>query len=497
MSINPDKNSKLQKLYNEWKKEPTKEKAIELTKGLTKAEKMTLTQWFMRDNTKKPDLADKYLNEPEIQQNKPVKKESSIADYLVPIGSGAAMIGGAILACTGIASGLGIGLMALGAGVGLSSCNKEDFSNQVIIQGNNSETNVVATTNVNIEMDSLDELVTAINNQTEEMKKAFAQVLAAIATIGNKLDGLGIQASNLFNQIVTTLSGLLVATTDNSDKLNTIISLLTTLINKIDTIGENNSLYFQAILGKLDSLSDTQLEMLTRLINIDNLTEENNAVLELILHKLSTIENGNDENGQRLDAILSKLNEIATNQNTNNANIQSLLLQVLAKMDLGAANFDSRMKQIIDLIEQVANNQNENHADVQALLLQILAKMDDVDLKMTAILDLVGDLNSQQLDLTTITDLLREINGKITTAGEIQIIVQAALRSIVTTLDANHSELKAILERILGKTCNCQSGDCCADILEKLQEIIDALNDNNETPNEGVEDAEDLEEFFS
>lgn len=213
--------------------------------------------------------------------------------------------------------------------------------------------------------DETHKLLTAILNAITKMDKDMKSGFVAILT---KLEQLKQQDKAKYDEIIKLLNTML-AKMDNLDdtmkagfgavlgKLDILDDHQTNyfkeILDKLDTMKENDKIFYAEILKRLDKLNGTTLEILKRLINIENITAANYNAIIAILDKL-------DKLGGQGDRILEILVNIGSSGGNVDLSEIKELLQILIEQGKTNGEILTSIDNKINLMLVVVEGMNKN-----------------------------------------------------------------------------------------------------------------------------------------
>ncbi len=286
------------------------------------------------------------------------------------------------------------------------------------------------------------------------------------------------------------------------------VNLLIKLIVKIENIDngdEETTKVLYAILAKIEASIEQNKEMDSKthqllqsiLDNVQGLKGDLAAAVEALLSKLDQM---TEQNKVFLEQILTKLDNIDANGQKGLA----LILEQLAINNSISADMLNKIDQVLTKLDRAHEDDQKFYNQALALLAELVSKVDKLGDKADAILDAIGNISLDvNVDLSTIERMLADIldqskvNGDVLTSIESKLnLVAITLEGIKTQIEINGGDNKAILDKldeILAKIpdkCNCDKDlKIIIEILKKIAEEVGKGNNH-----EGILD--DLEDLF-
>lgn len=296
--------------------------------------------------------------------------------------------------------------------------------------------------------DKQDEILNEISQGNEDIKALLNQILNSVK------NGNNISAAN--NKLLTMILVQLGQANKNDAAL---MQILNTILEKVNESIETNKdiatkqqVLLQAILGKLSSLDNHMKQGILAVLNkIDSVSEANIEILTSILTQIN--ENGqNDEKSlEILNSIFDKVQESIDTNKELNAEMQNLMKHILGKL----SEMDDHLKQgvlaILGHIDQ-ASAANIN------LLIKLINKVDNMQ---------TGDQNTNKI----LYAILAKIQESIDANKDMDNRTQLLLQSILDNVQNFNADLKTAVEELLAKMDEMQTENkiLLGDILNNVQ----------------------------
>lgn len=419
--------------------------------------------------------------------------------------SGALVVGGGALCLTGVGSGFGAAMIAAGAAMGLASCSSEDdIPVPPEINNNNNVT-------INLSIDDQQALI-------EAFKEGIDALLKKIDELGLKIDTYGDQIIKLLTQNNTYLKNIANELTNQGQKQDEIITILTNINSTCDTIkelieatNENITVNGESIKGQLtEILNAIKGGQASSMEQLDKYMEELKALLQTVIQQQGeNIEIDKDSN-LTLKDILAKLDNlqgVGTDEKLAAIleilkNIESIGKEINDKLDVIIGKFEdtfpdnSDIKASLERIEQYLKENNDKTDITNNLLTELLNKyqsggisQEDLQKLLDAIskngdkIDVTNQLlaNMQKQDAEFQAAVLKAISELgVDIAGQLNNI----LKAINNISGGSGSNLEALLEKVLSK------------MDENTKAIIDAIG-NIKPGTGGTVDLSSLEKMLA
>lgn len=406
--------------------------------------------------------------------------------------------------------------------------------------------------------DKQDQILEEMSKGNKEIKEQLIAFLNATiegkeisADINKLLTQVLIQLgkSDEKDQVVIDILNKVLAKVDESIKNDKAIAakqqkMLLAFLGKLSELDDHLKQGVIALLNKLDTISDANLEILTKLFNsINNSNKNDEKTQEILIGIYNKVQESIDSNKEMnkqtqilLQSILDNMQNFNEDMKTGFANVINNMdkmseeniefyNKILARMD----KFDDNAKKgLAMLINQMATSnilnqmqlarldkilakQEQAHQDdlkfynqAIALMSELLSKVDKLGDKGDLILDAIENISLDgNFDLSEIESMLQALleqskaNGDVLTSidGKTNLI-SIILEGIKTEIERLGGDNKAILTRldaILAKI----PGECKCDkelkvIIEVLNKIAEEVKKGNK--HEGILD--DLEDMF-
>lgn len=371
--------------------------------------------------------------------------------------SGALVVGGGALCLTGVGSGFGAAMIAAGAAMGLASCSSEDdIPVPPEINNNNNVT-------INLSIDDQQALI-------EAFKEGIDALLKKIDELGLKIDTYGDQIIKLLTQNNTYLKNIANELTNQGQKQDEIITILTNINSTCDTIkelieatNENITVNGESIKGQLtEILNAIKGGQASSMEQLDKYMEELKALLQTVIQQQGeNIEIDKDSN-LTLKDILAKLDNlqgVGTDEKLAAIleilkNIESIGKEINDKLDVIIGKFEdtfpdnSDIKASLERIEQYLKENNEKTDVTNNLLTELLNKYQSGGLSQEDLQKLLDAIaaNGDKIDVT---------NQLLTKYGEetaVQLAnILAAIKNINVGGGGSGADIEALLDKVLAK----------------------------------------------
>ncbi len=296
--------------------------------------------------------------------------------------------------------------------------------------------------------DKQDQILNEITKGNAELKAKLTQILNAINK-GNKLS-----AEN--NKLLTMIPVQMGQANKNDQ---TMITLLNTILNKVNesiqndkAIAAKQQLLLQAILGKLSEIDDHLKQgVLAILGKIDSVSDKN---IELLTKIFNSIESGNkndEKTNELLTAIFNKVQESIDQNHEMTEKTHELLWMIMDKIQ----GLNDDMKAGILAIIKHVDDASKANID---LLIKLIVKVDQMD---------SGDKESTKVLL----EILAKIEASIESNKEMDAKTQALLQSILDNIQNFNGDLKTAVDKILAKMdqMSAENKVLLGDILNNVQ----------------------------
>lgn len=371
--------------------------------------------------------------------------------------SGALVVGGGALCLTGVGSGFGAAMIVAGAAMGLTSCSSEDdIPIPPEINNNNNVT-------INISIDDQQALIDAF-------KEGIDALMKKIDELGLKIDTYGDQIIKLLTQNNTYLKNIANELTNQGQKQDEIITILTNINSTCDTIkelieatNENITVNGESIKGQLtEILNAIKGGQASSMEQLDKYMEELKALLQTVIQQQGeNIEIDKDSN-LTLKDILAKLDNlqgVGTDEKLAAIleilkNIESIGNDINNKLDVIIGKFEnafpdnSDIKASLERIEQYLKENNEKTDVTNNLLTELLNKYQSGGLSQEDLQKLLDAIaaNGDKIDVT---------NQLLTKYGEetaVQLAnILAAIKNINVGGGGSGADIEALLDKVLAK----------------------------------------------
>lgn len=371
--------------------------------------------------------------------------------------SGALVVGGGALCLTGVGSGIGAAMIVAGAAMGLTSCSSEDdIPIPPEINNNNNVT-------INISIDDQQALIDAF-------KEGIDALMKKIDELGLKIDTYGDQIIKLLTQNNTYLKNIANELTNQGQKQDEIITILTNINSTCDTIkelieatNENITVNGESIKGQLtEILNAIKGGQASSMEQLDKYMEELKALLQTVIQQQGeNIEIDKDSN-LTLKDILAKLDNlqgVGTDEKLAAIleilkNIESIGKEINDKLDVIIGKFEdtfpdnSDIKASLERIEQYLKENNDKTDVTNNLLTELLNKYQSGGLSQEDLQKLLDAIaaNGDKIDVT---------NQLLTKYGEetaVQLAnILAAIKNINVGGGSSGADIEALLDKVLAK----------------------------------------------
>lgn len=371
--------------------------------------------------------------------------------------SGALVVGGGALCLTGVGSGIGAAMIVAGAAMGLTSCSSEDdIPIPPEINNNNNVT-------INISIDDQQALIDAF-------KEGIDALMKKIDELGLKIDTYGDQIIKLLTQNNTYLKNIANELTNQGQKQDEIITILTNINSTCDTIkelieatNENITVNGESIKGQLtEILNAIKGGQASSMEQLDKYMEELKALLQTVIQQQGeNIEIDKDSN-LTLKDILAKLDNlqgVGTDEKLAAIleilkNIESIGKEINDKLDVIIGKFEdtfpdnSDIKASLERIEQYLKENNDKTDVTNNLLTELLNKYQSGGLSQEDLQKLLDAIaaNGDKIDVT---------NQLLTKYGEetaVQLAnILAAIKNINVGGGGSGADIEALLDKVLAK----------------------------------------------
>ena len=304
-------------------------------------------------------------------------------------------------------------------------------------------------------------ILTKLANNDEEVKALLEKIFNGIKE-GNQLSK---ENNELLTKILSKIGNL-----DKNDKVG--LNVLKEILRKITELEENEAVMdgkvqkqLQAIIERLDKLSDTQKYAVSAIVNaLNGIGDKADAILQAIL------------NGDKLTS--EQLQTIIKNQEKQTAQFDELRKLVMENNKIAKGTQDA--------VNNLSAQNNKDHAKIIDLLTK-LANKPEAD--MSAMDDIKAILKEIQTNTAGNWDTSLRIEDKLN-------IVAQTINVILQTQTDLGEGVKAHLLAILAKIpegCNCEHKNIdLTELMKKLDELIKAVEEGRNDPkHEGILD--DLE----
>ncbi len=403
-----------------------------------------------------------------------------------------------------------------------------------------------------------DQIIDEISNGNKEIKAQLIAILNSynegkeISADNNKLltqvlVQLG-KSDEKDQAIIDILNKILVKVNESIKNDKAIAAkqqkMLFAILGKLSELDDHLKQGVIALLNKLDTISDANLEILTKLFNSINDSNKNDEKTQEILigiyNKVQESIDSNKEMDEKtqilLQSILDNMQNFNEDMKTGFANVinnmdkmseenRAFYNKILARMDKFDDNAKKGLAMLInqmatsntlnqmqlDRLDKILAKQEQAHKDdlkfynqAIALMSELLSKVDKLGDKSDLILDAIENISLDgNFDLSEIEAMLQALLEQSKANGDVLTSIDGKMNLIAITLEGIKTEIerlggdnKAILARldaILAKI----PGECKCDkelkvIIEVLNKIVEEVEKDNK--HEGILD--DLEDMF-
>ena len=394
------------------------------------------------------------------------------------------VVGGA-LCLTGVGGPIGALLIATGGALAISSCT---FDEPVLPEEIKSENNTTINFFINVKVpgdETSEKYYEDFLNALKLLGEAQAKYIASlIETLINKIDSNGNNYTEQFQKIMGLLTTIISNSAGNGEKLSEILQILNNMQSQ-DTEFQTN------VLNILSNVGAEYGDILSKILKA---TEGNSQKLTDITQLLAKMQNQDAEFQKNILNILNKvgtdyieiLNKILEATEGNSQKLTDIT-QLLAKMQNQDTLFQENILNAIDKlginittqlnhILEVINSSGDTGKSIEALLNKVLEKLDTMDKNQQA--------NAQKI--------IEAINNIKVSGGNVDLSsIEKMLAELLQLTSKNNNLLENIDAKldVLNVTANA--------ILDKLDAsnkdhkvIIDILNGLKETQCKGYDDTQ-------
>ena len=312
-----------------------------------------------------------------------------------------------------------------------------------------------------------DQILNEMSKGNKEFKALLTEILNSIKD-GNKLS-----AEN--NKTLT----MILAQMGQADKNDqTVIALLNMILNKVNesiqtdkAIAMKQQMFFQAILGKLNAMDKHMQQGILALLNkIDSVSEKN---LELLTKIFNSIQEGNQNDEKTNEILLAIFNKVQESIDQNHDLTEKTHEMLWMIMDKIALLNDDMKQGVLDLINNM-NTISENNLALLTKIFNSINENNKNDEKTQAILMAIYDLTKagieQNHDLTEKThEMLWMLMDKIDMLND---NMKTGFLAIIKNInEASQANIDLLLKLIVKVDNIANSGDSN----EKLMEVLNAI----------------------
>lgn len=371
--------------------------------------------------------------------------------------SGALVVGGGALCLTGVGSGFGAAMIAAGAAMGLASCSSEDdIPVPPEINNNNNVT-------INLSIDDQQALI-------EAFKEGIDALLKKIDELGLKIDTYGDQIIKLLTQNNTYLKNIANELTNQGQKQDEIITILTNINSTCDTIkelieatNENITVNGESIKGQLtEILNAIKGGQASSMEQLDKYMEELKALLQTVIQQQGeNIEIDKDSN-LTLKDILAKLDNL---QGVGTDEKLAAILEILKNIESIGNDINNKLDVIIGKFENAFPDNSDIKASLERIEQYLKENNDKTDVTNNLLTELLNKYQSgglSQEDLQKLLDAIAANGDKIDVTNQLltkygeETAVQlanilAAIKNISVGGGGSGADLEALLDKVLAK----------------------------------------------
>lgn len=312
-----------------------------------------------------------------------------------------------------------------------------------------------------------DQILNEMSKGNKEFKALLTEILNSIKD-GNKLS-----AEN--NKTLT----MILAQMGQADKNDqTVIALLNMILNKVNesiqtdkAIAMKQQMFFQAILGKLNAMDKHMQQGILALLNkIDSVSEKN---LELLTKIFNSIQEGNQNDEKTNEILLAIFNKVQESIDQNHDLTEKTHEMLWMIMDKIALLNDDMKQGVLDLINNM-NTISENNLALLTKIFNSINENNKNDEKTQAILMAIYDLTKagieQNHDLTEKThEMLWMLMDKIDMLND---NMKTGFLAIIKNInEASQANIDLLLKLIVKVDNIVNAGDSN----EKLMEVLNAI----------------------
>lgn len=371
--------------------------------------------------------------------------------------SGALVVGGGALCLTGVGSGFGAAMIVAGAAMGLTSCSSEDdIPIPPEINNNNNVT-------INISIDDQQALIDAF-------KEGIDALMKKIDELGLKIDTYGDQIIKLLTQNNTYLKNIANELTNQGQKQDEIITILTNINSTCDTIkelieatNENITVNGESIKGQLtEILNAIKGGQASSMEQLDKYMEELKALLQTVIQQQGeNIEIDKDSN-LTLKDILAKLDNL---QGVGTDEKLAAILEILKNIESIGNDINNKLDVIIGKFENAFPDNSDIKASLERIEQYLKENNDKTDVTNNLLTELLNKYQSgglSQEDLQKLLDAIAANGDKIDVTNQLltkygeETAVQlanilAAIKNISVGGGGSGADLEALLDKVLAK----------------------------------------------
>ncbi len=298
--------------------------------------------------------------------------------------------------------------------------------------------------------DKQDQILDEITKGNADLKAQLTAILNSVNS-GNKLS-----ADN--NKLLTMILVQMGQANKNDKAIISILNQILSKVNEsIDTnkeIAKKQQMFLQAILGKLSEI-DNHLKqgVLAILGKIDSVSEKNLELLAKIFNSIEAGNQNNEKTNELLTAIFNKVQESIDQNHEMTEKTHELLWMLMDKIQ----GLDDNMKSGFLAIIKHIDNASQANIDI---LKQLIIKIDNIG---------SGDTESSKVLL----EILEQIKISIEASKDMDAKTYALLQSILDNIQNFNGDLKTAVDKILAKMDEMKAENkiLLGDILNSVQNM--------------------------
>ncbi len=378
--------------------------------------------------------------------------------------------------------------------------------------------------------DKQDQILDEITKGNEDLKAQLTQILNAINK-GNKLSAennklltmilvqMG-QANKNDQTMITLLNAILKKVNESIQNDKAIAAkqqlLLQAILGKLSEIDDHLKQGILAILGKIDSVSDKNIELLTKIFNSieagnkndektnelltaifnkvqesinqnHEMTEKTHELLWMIMDRISHL---NDDMKQGILALLGKIDSVSeknltlltkilnsiNESNKNDQKTNELLTAIFNKVQESIDQNHEMTEKTHELLWMIMDKIDNLNSDMKAGILAVLKHVDNASQAninlLIKLINRVDQMDSGDKESTKVLlDILAKIEASIESNKEMDAKTQALLQSILENIQNFNGDLKTAVDKILAKMdqISAENKILLGDILNNVQ----------------------------